>query len=141
MRACLAVSLLVALGIPVLPLAPDGQDSKADSAIQTYIRFRATVVNAKAIDEVTAFWGGPLMYEFNQMPDADKTATLEMVKRIESMTSDVKILKETATGAGVTLTLEGIGRDKKVMTGSVDLVKENGVWKLAAQEQWHPKGG
>jgi len=99
-----------------------------------------TALTAKTIDEVTAFWGADLMHEFSLMPDADKAATLDIVKRLEGRLTDVKVVDETATPAGATLSLEGVGPDKKPMRGTVDLVKEKGAWKLATQEEWSPKG-
>jgi hypothetical protein len=140
MRAWMAVSLLVILGTSIPAAIAERQSSKPETASQYYLRFRTTALNAKSIDEITAFWSAALMHEFNLMPDADKPATLEMVKRIEAMTTDVKVVKETTTPAGATLTLEGIGPDKSPMVGSVDLVKENGAWKIAEQETWRPKG-
>ena len=57
------------------------------------------------------------------------------------MQTDVKVVKETATPDGATLSLEAIDRDKKPLVSSVDIVKESGAWKIAAAvEQRKPKG-
>jgi hypothetical protein len=57
------------------------------------------------------------------------------------MQTDVKVIKETATPNGATLSLEAVDRDRKPVISSVDIVKENGAWKTtAAVEQWKPKG-
>jgi hypothetical protein len=126
----LATTLTAARPLP-LPQSP-----ATETATHVYLRFLAVVRTAKSMDEITPFWGADLMHEFNMMPDADKAGTLDMVKRIESKTTGVKVTNEIRTAAGVTLSLQGTGPDKKRLVGSVDLVKENGVWKLATQEQW-----
>ncbi len=119
--------------------APPARLSAAiETPSQAYLRFRAVVRTAASIDEITPFWGADLMHEFSMLPDADKPAILDTVKRIEAMTADVKVTKETRTPAGVTLSLHGIGPDKKPKRGEVALEKEDGVWKLAGQEEWAP---
>jgi hypothetical protein len=46
------------------------------------------------------------------------------------------VTKETATPTGATLTLTGVGMDKKPIKGTADLVKEGGVWKVDT-ETWN----
>src|SRR5229473_2519246 len=55
-----------------------------------------------------------------------------MVKRVFSTQTDVKVNKETATPNGATLSLEAMDRDRKPVVSSVDIVKENGAWKITA---------
>jgi hypothetical protein len=77
---------------------------------------------------------------FNLTREARKPATLDVVKRAQSLVTGVKVVREDAAPDGVQLLLEGIGPDKTPMTGTVNLVNENGAWKIAGQEQWSPKG-
>jgi hypothetical protein len=108
---------------------------------QFYLRWRATALNAKSMGEITPFWTTETIDEFNMMPDSARAETLAMVKRIVSMQTDVKVIKETATPNGATLSLEAVDCDRKPVISSVDIVKENGAWKTtAAVEQWKPKG-
>jgi hypothetical protein len=43
--------------------------------------------------------------------------------------------KETKAGDGVSLTVEGIGPDGKKTTGTVEILKEGGAWKVG-NESW-----
>jgi hypothetical protein len=133
--ACL-LAILSALPLP--QAAPPA--GAAETATQVYLRFRAVAMNARSIDEITGFWGPDLMQQFNMMPDADKAGTVDVVKRMEKMLTDVKVIKEAPTKTGATLFLEATGPDKTAVIGTVDMVKQDGRWKLAAQEKWQPKG-
>ena len=57
----------------------------------------------------------------------------DMMKEMDP--KEVKVVKETATPAGATLDLTGIGADKKPVTGTAELVKEAGAWKMV-RENW-----
>ena len=112
----------------------------AETATQFYVRWRTTVLNAKSIGEITPFWTAETIEEFNMEPDSAKAGALDMVKRVYSMQTDVKVIKETATPDGVTLSLEALDRDGKPVISSVGIVKENAAWKIpAGVERWTPK--
>jgi hypothetical protein len=144
MTAVVAMLLSATLMSPLrganAPIGPSlTQQPKSETATDFYLRYRKTATAAKSVDEILAFWNSQLLHEYNMEPDDVKAGTLGMVKRMESSLTDVRVLKESATASGATLLLEAIGPDKKPMTGSVDLVKENGAWKLVEAEQWKPK--
>lgn len=138
LASVLAVALVAASPIASFATAPQAQ--AAETASQFYLRWRAAALNAKSIDEITPFWTAEMAGEFSMEPDSAKAGTLPMMKRIYGMQTDVKVVKETATPAGATLLLEGLDRDKKPIVTSVDVVKENGAWKMTgAVEHWTPK--
>jgi hypothetical protein len=58
----------------------------------------------------------------------------EMLKMLNKL-SDVKITKEERTATGATLTVEALDSDKKKTGGTVELVKEQGEWKVG-KENW-----
>jgi hypothetical protein len=139
----LLLTLALAAGLPIAQTTTATATTNAnpsETAAQFYLRFRDAALSAKTIDEVTRFWSAGLMDGFNLTREVNKPTTLETVKRRAGMFTDLKVTGETPTPDGVTLSLEGIGPDKTPMTGSVDIVRENGAWKLAGQEQWTPKG-
>ena len=49
----------------------------------------------------------------------------------EMAPKDVKVVKETVTATGARLELSGIGAQGQPLTGTAQLVKEGGAWKLA----------
>jgi hypothetical protein len=116
------------------------QSTNGQSPTEFYLQYRKTALAAKSVDEILAFWSSQLLHEFKMEPVDARAGTLTMVKRMESSVTDVRVVKETTTSKGATLTLEAIGQNKKPMSGTVDLVKENGAWKLVEAEQWKPKG-
>ena len=116
------------------------QKDTAETAAQFYLRWRATALNATSMGEITPFWTAETIDEFNMEPAPAKAGALAMVKRVVSMQSDVKVIAETPTPNGATLSVEGLDRDRKPVVCSVNIVKENGAWKIAnAVEQWKPK--
>jgi hypothetical protein len=76
-----------------------------------------------------------MIKQYNSMPAAQRPP-FAMMKEMEGMYSNVQVVKETTTAKGVTLSLSGVDMDKKKGTGSVDLVKEKGAWKIAGAESW-----
>ncbi len=116
------------------------QSTKSETGTEFYLRYRQTAIAAKSVDEILAFWSSQLLHEFNMEPEDARAGTLDMVKRMEGSHVDLRVVKESTTQNGATLTLEAIGPNKKPVTGTVDLVKENGAWKIVEAEQWKPKG-
>ena len=70
---------------------------------------------------------------------ADKCRACEQLgaeRAIDYRNEDfVKVVKEAPTATGATLSVEGMSPDKKKATGTVDMVKENGAWKVG-KESW-----
>jgi len=135
------VALLLATVVSVGTAAPQSTASapapKNETATEFYQRFRAVVDKAKSIDEVKPFWSTELISQFNTMPPAEQATTLDRVKQIESHFTGLKVVKETSTGSGAHIALEAFD-EKTPMIGTVDLVKEQGAWKIESAE-WRPK--
>jgi hypothetical protein len=137
----LFLTVVVVLGAPISSTATAPNNQTAETATQFYLRWRSTALNAKSVEEITSFWTTEMKDEFNMEPDPAKAGTLDMVKRVYGMQTGVKVVKETATPNGATLSLEALDLDKKPIVTSVDIVKENGAWKMTgAVERWKPKG-
>ena len=136
----LAAALVSFASVPSAAGDPQTQTA-AETATQFYLRWRSTALNAKSVDEITAFWTAEVRDEFNMEPDSAKADTLPMVKRVFAMQTDVRVVKEIATPSGATLSLEALDRDRKPIVTSVDVARENGAWKMTgAVERWKPKG-
>jgi hypothetical protein len=60
-----------------------------------------------------------------------------MIKMMGALTN-VKITKEIKTATGATLTVNAIDSDKKPTVGTIEIVQENGKWKLG-KESWSSK--
>jgi len=141
MRSVWCALLVAVFAAPIHSPANAAEKQPFETASQFYMRWRDTALKAKSIDEIVAFWTAETKEEFNMEPDSAKADTLPMIKRFYGTQTDVKIVKETATPSGATLSLEAIDADKKPVACSVDVVKENGAWKITnAVERWKPKG-
>lgn len=132
---CLLVVVCICAA-PALHAQGQGSAPAAETATEFYKRFHALVPTATSLDQLLPFWNAELIRQVNMQPPADRAQTLGFVQRIEAMTSNVRVLRETATPTGVTLDLEGVDATGKAIIGTVTVVKEGGAWKLGGQEQW-----
>ena len=140
-RGALVLAAILVGAAPICSSATIPQTQTAESATQFYLRWRTTALNAKSVAEITPFWTADTVNEFNMEPEPARSDTLPMLKRFYGTQTDVKVVKETATPTGATLSLEGRDAAQKPIVSSVDIVKENGAWKIAnAVERWKPKG-
>jgi hypothetical protein len=141
LRCALFLTASLVCAAPVPTSVTSAHEQTAETATQFYLRWRSTALNAKSINEITQFWTSETVDEFNMEPETAKADTLAMMKRLCGGQTDVKVVQETATPTGATLSLEGRDRDQKPIVSSVDIVKEKGAWKMTASvEQWKPKG-
>src|SRR4051812_22939707 len=133
-------SLLVsAASLPAA--AASSSQRQTETAAQFYMRWRAAALSAKSMDEILPFLTSEMAGQFNMEPESAKADTLPMMKRIYGAQSGVSVVKETPTPTGATLILAGTDANQKPIESSVDIVKENGEWKMTgAVEQWKPKG-
>ena len=138
--AVVFTALLVS-ATPVASSVAQTQTQTAETATQFYLRWRSTALKATSMNEITPFWTAETIDEFNMEPESAKAGTLAMMKRLYGGQTDVKVVKETATPGGVTLSLEGKDSEQKPIVGSVDVAREKGAWKISnAVERWKPKG-
>ncbi len=129
---------LVELGVVSLALvsAPAPAQNATESASQFYLSYRATFDQAKTIDELVPLMSRKLQSQMQAIATADRASALEALRALATV-SNIKVVSQTPTGEGVTLTVEGIDSAKMKSTGRVDLVKEGGAWKLDG-ENWTP---
>jgi hypothetical protein len=133
-------SLLVSAAPPAAVAAPSSQ-RQTETAAQFYMRWRTAALTAKSMDEILPFLTSEMAGEFNMEPESAKADTLPMMKRFYGAQTGVRVVKETPTATGATLTLEGTDANQKPIVSSVDIVKEKGEWKMTgAVEQWNQKG-
>jgi len=138
---CVLVAVVFVLAAPIHSAAAVSGIQAAESATEFYLRWRHAVLNAKSGDDIALFFNAETKDEFSMASPADRADMLAMMKRLFGLETDVKVVKETATPGGATLSLEGVDSDKKPVVSSVDVVKENGAWKMTnAVERWKPKG-
>jgi hypothetical protein len=144
MRSLVSAFFLTVVLVSALPASSSTiavAEQPQETATQFYMRWRTTAQTAKSIDELTPFFTAEMKDEFNMEPDAAKAGTLDMMKRAYGMQTDVRVVKETATANGATLSLEALDRDKKPVVSTVAIAKESGAWKMTGEvERWKPKG-
>jgi hypothetical protein len=133
-----AVVFICAGAIYSPPIA--AQIQATESATEFYMRWRSTVLSAKTVDALATFLDADTLEQLKMEPEPAKSETLPMMRRLYQQQNDVKVVKETTTPRGVTLSLEAVDSDKKPLVGTVDVVKENGAWKMTnAVERWKVK--
>ena len=133
----MTLSRRVVLAVPALLFASGGFTpalAQPETASQFYMAYRAAFAKATKIDDLLPYMAKNRVDQVNQTPAADRGQMFEMIKMMDTNT-DVKVVKETKTATGATLAVEALNESKKKSTGTVDLVKEGGAWKID-KESW-----
>ena len=107
------------------------------TASEFYMTYRSAFAKAKSIDDVIPYMSKEVRAKVESTPAAERPKMFEFVKEMASSMTNVKVMKETKTDTGVMLTVEAMeGKDK--MTGQVQIVREDGAWKVG-RESWSNK--
>jgi hypothetical protein len=129
-RILAAATLALALAVAAF--------AQTQTASQFYTKYRDAFDKATSIDDLVPYLSKPMKAQVEATPAADRSKMFEMMKMMGAIT-DMKILKETRSADGATLTVEALDPDKKKTTGTVQVVKEDGEWKLGT-ESWSSGG-
>lgn len=132
MRAVSAGVLMLCLVAPVFAQAP-----AAGSASESYLKYRKAFDSAKKIDELLPYMVAARRKDVEATPAAERAEMFDMIKSMSALTG-LKVVKETPTSTGATLTVEALDSDKAKTTGTIEMVKEGGAWKVG-KESWTTK--
>jgi hypothetical protein len=108
------------------------------TATEFYVKYRAAFDKAKAVEELLPYMSKAMKAKVEETPAGERAKMFEMIKEMSKM-SNVKVVKETKNEQGVMLSVEAVGEDRGKMTGQIQVVKEDGVWKMG-RESWSSKG-
>ena len=131
MRAVSAVALMLCLVAPVFAQAP-----AAGSASEAYLKYRKAFDSAKKIDELLPYMVAARRKDVEATPAAERAEMFDMIKTMGALT-DLKVVKETPAGSEATLTVEALDSDKAKSTGTIQIVKEGGSWKVGTESWKH----
>ena len=130
-----AYRLVVAL---TLVFASTAAATWAQNANQTatefYLAYRVAFDKAKSVADIRPWHSKAVQAKMDATSKEDNAMMFDMVKMMSAVTN-LKVIKETKTASGVTLSVEALDSDKKKTTGEVFLIREGGVWKLE-RERW-----
>ena len=115
MRMILAAAMVACVALVGLAQAVAVPGPDQETGTQLYARYQAAIPKATKLDELQAFWSADLVKQFNAAPP-EQRVDLEGMKRMYGMMTAVKVVKETSSTTGATLTLEGVTRDGKQLT-------------------------
>ena len=107
------------------------------TATEFYMGYRAAFAKAKAIEDVFPYMSKATKAQVEGTPAAERPKMFEFVKEMTTAMKNVKVVKETKTAEGATLTVEGLDGKEK-MTGQIQILKEDGAWKVG-KESWSNK--
>src|SRR5262245_24552906 len=107
------------------------------SASDFYMQYRKAFDAAKKIEDVLPYMSADTTRQVQATPPAERTQMFEMIKMMGALTN-VRIVKETKTATGATLSVTALDSDKKDTTGTIEIVQEGGKWKLG-KESWSTK--
>jgi hypothetical protein len=123
-----ALCMLLVVGLTPVTQAQD------QSATEFYMAYRAAFAKATKIEDVTPYMSKATLAQMNETPAAERAKMFGMIKMMDRYTN-VKVVKETKTAQGVTLSVEGVDDKKAKATATVEIVKEGTAWKLG-RESW-----
>ena len=126
-------SAVLALCLVVASAAAVAQKTD-QTATQFYMAYRAAFAKAKTIEELLPYMSKGTRAQIEKTPAAERPKMFEMVKMMNTYT-DVKVVKEAKTADGVTLSAEAIDSDKSKATATIQILREDGAWKLG-KESW-----
>lgn len=127
-----SIGLLITAMVSAIAAQPANQ-----TATEFYTAYRAAFAKAKAIEDLTPYMSKEMKAQVDSTPAAERPKMFEFVKEMSAAITNVKVLKETKTDEGVTLTVEGMDGKEK-MTGQIRILRENGAWKMG-RESWSNK--
>ena len=122
-----------------LALAATGAEAQGEqSATQFYMAYRAAFAKATKVDELLPFMAKARRAEIEKTPAGERSKMFAFIKELDTITQ-IKVIKEAKSATGVTLSAEGIDGDKNKSTGTIEVLREDGAWKLG-KESWSTKG-
>jgi hypothetical protein len=139
MMSAKKVSVRVAFLVVVLfaVVAAIGAQPANQTASEFYMTYRAAFAKAKAIEQMLPLMSAEMKAQVEKTPAAERPKMFEFVQQMSNAMTNVKVIKETKTDTGATLTVEALdGKDK--MSGQIQVVKEGAAWKMG-KESWSSK--
>jgi hypothetical protein len=134
-RGILRVACLTA----ALALATTAAQAQGDQcATQFYLAYRAAFAKATKVDDLLPYMSKARRAEIEKTPAGERAKMFAFIKELDTVTQ-IKVIKEAKSANGVTLSAEGVDGDKNKSTGTIDVVREDGAWKLG-KESWSTKG-
>ena len=134
-------TLFVRLAVAVLAIFAVAITSAAQAPTQTasefYMAYRAAFAKAKTIDDLSSYMSKEMRAKVDATPAAERPKMFEFIKQMSTAMTNVKVIKETKTDDGVTLTVEAMDGKEK-MTGQIQIPRESGAWKVG-RESWSNK--
>jgi hypothetical protein len=106
----------------------------AQTPTQFYMEYREAWTRAKSIDALLPYLSKDGRTEIEATPPDKRQMMFEMMKMMGNM-SNIKVAKETPQGDGYLLDLTGTGADKSPLTGTAEIIREGGAFKLK-HESW-----
>lgn len=110
------------------------QPAAPGSASEFYMQYRRAFQGATTIEDLLPYMSVAARKQVESTPAGERADMFGMVKMLGAITN-VKIVRETRTAAGATLTVEAIDAAHARTTGTIEVVREGTAWKLG-RESW-----
>ena len=133
-----AVSLaVVALLVSAAP-AVSGALPQSQTPTEVFHAYRAVLAKATSFNELLPFMDAKGRGMIEPLPEAQRTAMFDLMKKFAGAYSDVAVTGEKITGDSAVLSLSGKDPKGQPATGSVPMTKEASDWKVGT-EKWSSK--
>lgn len=125
--AALAAALL-------LTSAAMSAQAPAQTASQFYLEYRKAFDAAKRVEDLLPFLSAETRARIEATPAAERPRMFDIIKTMGALTR-LKVLSEAPMPQGVTLTVDAVDPTGENTSGTIEIVREDGAWKLR-KESW-----
>jgi hypothetical protein len=133
-RHLLGCCLCVVLAVAVLA-APARGTAQSQTPSETFQAYRKALAAATSFADVSPFMDSKARTTIEALPEKQRSAMFDLLKKFDGIFTDVTVTKETVEGDTAVLALSGKDPKGQPATGSIPLVKEADGWKVGT-ERW-----
>ena len=137
MARFLRVVSAICLSLAVLSAAETLLAQTPATASEFYMQYRKIFAAAKKIEDVLPYMSAETKKQVESTPPKERAEMFEFIKMMNDQTN-IKVVKETKTATGATLSVTALDSDKKPTTAEVTIVREGNAFKLG-KESWTSK--
>jgi len=133
MKVSRAWAVLALASIASVPLGA----CAGGKASGTYKQYREALGKATKVEEVLPFLAKESRARVEKAPEDQRSRVLAILKLSSEEILDLTVVKEAKTETGVRLEVRGITGSGEDATGTVDMVREEGAFRVG-KEDWTP---
>jgi hypothetical protein len=126
--------IAVLLAAPLSAFIAVSAQTPAQTASQFYLEYRKAFDASKRVEDLLPFMAAETRARIEATPSAERPRMFDIIKTMGALTH-VKVVNEARMPQGATLTVDALDPTGEKTTGTIEIVREEGAWKLR-KESW-----